>query len=96
MSEFGAEAVPKFSVGRTEITRGAHAQITSQEIALSLMRHAVGDWGDLEPEDAARNDVALATEGRLLSVFYTASHVRFYVITEADRSATTILLPHEY
>jgi hypothetical protein len=66
MAEFGADAAPRFSLGRTLITRGARAQLSSDDVTLALARHAVGDWGDLDPEDEAANDRALATECRLL------------------------------
>lgn len=62
----------------------------------ALRRHLVGDWGDCEPEDAAANEDALVQGERLLSVFYTAEKVRFWIMTEANRSATTVLLPEDY
>jgi len=96
MSERGADAAPRFSLGKTVITRGALAVLPSKDVNFALARHITGDWGDLDPEDEATNDRALATEGRLFSVYYSSAHVRFYVITEWDRSVTTILLPHEY
>jgi len=61
-----------------------------------LLRHAAGDWGDLTPEDRAENEYALQNGYRLLSAYHTPSGVKFWIITEADRSATTILLPEEY
>lgn len=60
-----------------------------------LRRHAEGDWGDLTSEDLEANDIGLATGGRLLSA-YTVDSFQFWVITEADRSATTLLLPSDY
>ena len=86
----------KFPLGRTVTTRGALEALTHDDIINALVRHVQGDWGDLEDEDLAANERALLTEGRLVSVYSSASHVRFYVITECDRSFTTVLLPHEY
>lgn len=86
----------RFPLGRTVATRGAIGTLTHGDILLALSRHAKGDWGDLEEEDLALNELALLTGGRLFSVYHSASYVRFYVITEWDRSVTTVLLPHEY
>ena len=63
--------------------------------ALALLaRHRAGDWGDLGAADTRANDEALAEGGRLLSAYQTAGKV--WVITEWDRSATTVLLPADY
>lgn len=86
----------RFPLGRTVATQGALGVLTPDDILGALKRHIQGDWGELEKEDMALNERALATEGRLFSAYSSASGVRFYVITEWDRSATTILLPHEY
>lgn len=64
--------------------------------AALLVRHAGGDWGDVSPEDAAANDAALQHGDRVLSAYVLAPEVRVWIITESDRSATTILLPEEY
>ncbi len=66
------------------------------EPATLLTRHASGDWGDVAPEDAESNDVAIASNDRVLSAYVIAPEVRIWVITEHDRSSTTILLPSEY
>jgi len=64
--------------------------------AALLWRHQHGDWGELSPEDWQQNDRS-ATQGmRVLSNYPLASHERLWVITEADRSVTTLLLPSEY
>lgn len=96
MSHFGADSGPRFELGRTMITRGALAALSNDEILFALRRHHTGDWGDLDDQDAACNEVALETGERLLSVYTSRTHERFYVITEWDRSQTTVLLPHEY
>ena len=70
-------------------------------IYTSLMRHAEGDWGEVPKEDKISNELALASGLRLFSVYEcSSSHSlhgdRIYIITEADRSATTVLWPSEY
>lgn len=61
-----------------------------------LDRHATGDWGDLDQEDAQANEDALARGDRLLSSYRLDASTKVWIITEADRSATTILLPDNY
>jgi hypothetical protein len=61
-----------------------------------LRRHAIGDWGDLGAEDWKANDEALTSGGRLLSAYVVRAGEQLWIITEADRSSTTILLPEEY
>ena len=60
-----------------------------------LARHQTGDWGEVPPDDAKANEEALKTGARLMSA-YTIDSERLWVITEADRSVTTLLLPSEY
>ena len=87
-----------FSLGRVLATPGALAALyecsTSPEALLT--RHAYGDWGDADAEDWAANDQALLVGARLLSSYSLLSGTKIWVITEADHSATTILLPSEY
>jgi hypothetical protein len=87
----GAGRLP---LGQLVITRAAAGRLTPDEIADGIVRHARGDWGDISPEDAAENELALREGFRLLSAYGRGEH-RFWVITEADRSATTILLPED-
>jgi hypothetical protein len=89
-------AAMKFSLGQIVITRGARAAIPNEEVLAALKRHAAGDWGELDSEDREANEQALRDGSRLLSVYRSATGVKFYVITEHDRSLTTILLPEEY
>jgi hypothetical protein len=96
MSHPGADSGPRFDLGHTIITAEALDVLSDTDVQFALLRHRSGDWGELEESDAARNDVAASTEGRIVSVYESKTHQRFYVITEADRSVTTILLPHEY
>lgn len=87
-----------FPLGRTVATPGALAALerAKQGAIDFLARHSRGDWGDVPPEDAAENQRALQHGRRLLSSYRTRLGERIWVITEADRSATTILLPDEY
>lgn len=88
----------KFRLGQTVATPGAlEALIESGEAPIDfLRRHVHGDWGDCGAEDAKANEDALLHEGRLMSVYKTNKSVKLWVITEHDRSVTTILLPEEY
>ena len=86
----------RFSLGRIVATPAALAQLTSEEITLALLRHHSGDWGDLDSEDKTANDRALVNHTRILSAYRAANGTRFWIITEADRSATTLLLPEDY
>jgi hypothetical protein len=61
-----------------------------------LSRHARGDWGDVDAEDSKLNDAAVLAGERILSAYRTAQGVKLWIITEADRSSTCILLPEEY
>ena len=86
----------RFPLGRTVITRGALDALDGEEIYAGIARHARGDWGDLCSEDKVANDDAIRVGTRLLSAYHTHSGRKFWIITEADRSITTVLLPEEY
>lgn len=91
-------SAPRFRLGRLVATPGALAALRHAEshpIAL-LVRHMRGDWGELDDEDRAQNEMSLITGMRLLSSYTLETGTKVWVITEADRSATTILLPDEY
>lgn len=87
---------PAFRLGRLLATPGALKKIPHEELIEALSRHVDADWGDVDEHDRKENELALKQELRLLSVFHTKANVRFWIITEADRSATTVLLPEEY
>lgn len=61
-----------------------------------LARHHAGDWGEVPPEDAAQNEFSLENNFRLMSAYTLSNAVKIWIITEYDRSVTTILLPSEY
>jgi len=89
---------PLFPYGRTVATPGALAALSLAGVAPEalLSRHVRGDWGELCEEDRQMNAEALSTGRRLLSAYALPDDTRVWIITEADRSATTLLLPHEY
>jgi hypothetical protein len=89
---------PLFSLGQIVATPGALEALASsgQSPADFLKRHVGGDWGDVCSEDAKLNDDAVNIGERLLSSFCTKQGVKLWVITEADRSSTCLLLPEEY
>lgn len=87
---------PKFELGETVITRNAAERLVSHDVLLALHRHASGDWGDCGVEDQKHNDFSLDNHLRLMSVYHDSNQNKFYVITEHDRSATTVLLPDDY
>ena len=86
----------RFALGRLLATPGVVAQLSQGDVRQALSRHARGDWGDVCAEDRAENERSLQHDLRLLSVYKSRGGVVFWVITEADRSATTVLLPSEY
>jgi hypothetical protein len=88
--------MPKFPLGRTVITRNALGRLAAEDVQRALGRHAQGDWGELPTEDVATNQRALEVGGRLFSAYHDRNNTRFWIITEADRSATTVLLPEDY
>ena len=89
-------ANPRFNPGRLMITRNARDVLPRSEINAAINRHLRGDWGDVCKSDKGINDDALKNGGRLLSVYHTKDDVTFWIITEADYSATTVLLPSDY
>jgi hypothetical protein len=84
-----------FPLGAVVATANASMRLSTEEVLTALRRHASGDWGNLCPEDTLANDTALHRGGRLFSVYGDGTH-RFWIITEADRSVTTVLLPDDY
>lgn len=85
-----------FPLGRVVITPNALQVLPQHEFVVGLRRHALADWGDVCPEDRTANDLAREHGDRLLSVYRTRTGVKFWIITESDRSVTTILLPEDY
>lgn len=98
----------RFPLGRIVATPGALEAITRAMLrtdpgaagvglaARYLVRHGTGDWGDLTPDDQDANEHAVTAGERILSAYNMPGGERLWIITEADRSATTLLLPSEY
>ncbi len=89
----------KFSPGKIVFTPGAGSAFEkspSSSWFRLLSRHTHGDWGDLSDEDRTANDQAVYGETRILSAYHLKDETKIWVITEADRSVTTFLLPDEY
>lgn len=86
---------PKFPLGQVVITANAVHQLDTIAVHEALRRHAAGDWGDISPNDACENELSLREGFRLLSAYGTGER-KFWIITEADRSLTTVLLPEDY
>jgi hypothetical protein len=84
------------SRGRTVITANAMATLDPDSVQQALRRHGPGDWGDLSPEDRQENDLSAREGFRILSAYIDTQGTKFWIITEADRSATTVLLPEDY
>jgi hypothetical protein len=86
------------TLGQIVATPGALAALerSQQPASCFLARHAIGDWGELDPADVAENEYGMVQGLRLLSSYKTGAGERIWIITEADRSATTLLLPGEY
>lgn len=93
------DATPRcvsFPLGQLVITTTALHCLSEEDVREAIRRHSEGDWGDLESEDKQANDNALAHGGRLFSAYHSVQETKFYVITECDRSVTTVLLPEDY
>jgi hypothetical protein len=88
----------KFSPGRVVATPGALAafQASGDDPLAFLFRHVSGDWGELDEHDTRENELSLQSGWRILSVYTLSNGERVWIITEADRSSTCMLLPSEY
>ena len=91
-----ASTKARVALGHIMATTGAIRKIAEEDRLLGLCRHQRGDWGDLDEEDRESNEQALVEGNRLLSSYKARNGRRFWIITEWDRSVTTILLPEEY
>ncbi len=85
----------KFPLGQVVITANAQGTLDPADVQQGLSRHARGDWGEVCPDDREENELSLNEGFRLLSV-YRSGDKRFWIITEADRSVTTVLMPEDY
>ena len=94
---------PLFDLGQLGATPGALGLLAgtfgpdaAAMLTSLLRRHVTGDWGDLDEEDRRDNDAAVRHGTRVFSAYRVTSADRVWIITEADRSVTTVLLPEEY
>jgi hypothetical protein len=89
---------PRFPLGKVVGTPGAleALALAGNSAAEFLARHTRGDWGEVDAHDRKANDWSLDHEARILSAYTLSTGVKVWVITEADRSVTTVLLPEEY
>ena len=86
----------KFPLGQLVSTPAAMEAVNSGDMRNCLARHAAADWGDLCGEDRNENEMALRSGTRIFSVYHDRKGVKFWIITEGDRSSTCILLPSDY
>jgi hypothetical protein len=91
-----AYSVAKFRLGQIVSTPNALSQLAQEDILVGIRRHHSGDWGEVTEDDRKANDRALIEGTRLFSVYHAVSGIKFWLITEADRSVTTVLLPEDY
>jgi hypothetical protein len=88
--------IAKFRLGKIVSTPNALDRLTQEDILLAIGRHQAGDWGNVDTYGYAANERALVEGTRLWSVYHAANGVKFWLITEADRSATSVLMPEDY
>jgi hypothetical protein len=91
-----AYPIAKFRLGKIVSTPSALDQLSQDDILLAIQRHQAGDWGDVDEDDRKKNELSLEQGLRLFSVYHARSGVKFWLITEADRSHTTVLMSADY
>ena len=89
-------AIALFRLGRIVATPNALSELSQQDMLSAIKRHQAGDWGEVDEHDRQANDRALSNGTRLFSVYRSVNGIPFWVITEADRFTTTVLLPEDY
>ena len=90
------ERIADFKLGDVRITSNATAKICGDDIFTSFVRYTAGDWGEMFDEDRQANDEALGTGSPILAMYTDRHGLKFLILTEGDRSATTIMLPEDY
>jgi hypothetical protein len=85
-----------FPLGRCCVTLNASRRLSRSEILRALRRRQSGDWWELPDGDRLENEIAVVRGSRILSAYHAGNGTKFWVITEADRSQTTVLLPDDY
>jgi len=92
----GVMPLARFRLGRIVSTPNALDHLTQAEILRAIGRHQAGDWGDVSENDRQQNELALKQGGRLWSVYHAANGRKFWLITEANRVSTVVLMPEDY
>lgn len=88
---------PKFSLGRVFITEDAESVLSIVDVGIFLQWHENSHWGDVHENDRRANEEALHhNRGKLTSVYHSRDGIKFWIVTELDRSVTTVLLPEDY
>ena len=90
------QVTARVELGQVVMTPGVRDNIPAPELMAALNRHTRGDWGTVSRDDWKENDLSLREGFRILSAYETKAGKRFWIITEADRSSTCLLLPEEY
>jgi hypothetical protein len=88
--------VPLFPFGTIVATPAALEAISTGDLVRGFLRHVAGDWGDIDDHGRRENAVSLENGFRLRSAYHTVHGLKFWIITEADRSVSTFLLPDDY
>ena len=86
----------RFPLGRLVATPNALSRLDIHDVLAGLIRHQSGDWGELDEADRLENESSLLQGSRLLSAYTARNGVKFWIITEASRDITTVLLPEDY
>ncbi|MDR3413269.1 MAG: hypothetical protein P4L87_20335 [Formivibrio sp.] len=88
--------VAQFRLGKIVSTPNAIEKLTQDDILRAIGRHQAGDWGDVNEHDRTENELALKQGLRLWSVYHAANSLKFWLITEGNRSVTSVLMPEDY
>ena len=88
--------VALFRLGQIVATPNALSKLSSDDVLRGIQRHQSGDWGDVDAHDREANNYALTDGTRLFSVYHSTAGLKFWLITEADRSSTCVLMPEDY
>jgi len=86
----------RIPLGRMVVTANASSILTGSDINAAISRHRSGDWGEVSTSDWKANDGAVKHGERILSAYTSGGNDKFWIITEADRSSTTVLMPDDY
>lgn len=86
----------RFPLGKIVTTKNAFDKLNPEDVVSALSRHRRGNWGELNDKDKEMNQQALENGNRIFSTYRDRKGTKFWIITEADRSVTTVLFPEEY